>query len=127
VLATGLQTAREAMRERWPDGGERRRAIGAALAAGGPLDPLDPRASVETWLAGNGDRFSALQHFAVAADPDDLTLRQARALALADRIYHAADVPPAILDRARADALRIAGTPPSDLPSGNHVWLEMRR
>ena len=27
----------------------------------------------------------------------------------ADRVFHGADVPPAILDRARADAARIAG------------------
>jgi uroporphyrin-III C-methyltransferase/precorrin-2 dehydrogenase/sirohydrochlorin ferrochelatase len=39
-------------------------------------------------------------------DPDDLTLRQARRLGAADLILHDPDVPPAILNRARADAVR---------------------
>ncbi|MES2337060.1 MAG: siroheme synthase [Pseudomonadota bacterium] len=127
TLASGLQAARDAMRRRWPDGGDRRRAIGAALSAGGPLDPLGPRSSVADWLSGDADASPALQRFAVGDDPEELTLRQARALALADRVYHAADVAPAILDRARADAVRVAGAPPTDLPAGNHVWLEARR
>ena len=50
-------------------------------------------------------------------DPDDLTLAQARWLAQADRVTHRADVPAAILDRARADADRIAcDAPPTGLP-----------
>ncbi len=40
-------------------------------------------------------------------DPDDLTLRAARLLGEADRIIHDTQVPPAILARARADAVRI--------------------
>ena len=39
-------------------------------------------------------------------DPEDLTLRQARWLGEADAIYHGADIAPAILARARADATR---------------------
>ncbi|THD38413.1 MAG: siroheme synthase [Sphingomonas sp.] len=61
-------------------------------------------------------------------DPDDLTLRQARALAQADRLLHAPDVPPAILDRARADAVRIVSpAPPVDACDGLTVYLEMAR
>lgn len=127
ALAPALHVAKDAIRARWPDGSARRRAIGAALAEGGPLDPLAPRADVAEWLAGKDVQVPTLQHFTVTDDPDDLTLRQARALALADRIYRAADVSSAILDRARADALRIAGAPPDDLPAGNIVWLERRR
>ena len=60
-------------------------------------------------------------------DPDDLTLRQARALAQADRVVHSPAMPAAILDRARADAARIAqATPPTDAAPGLTVWLEMR-
>lgn len=125
-LATALQGAREAVRARWPDGAGRRRAIGAALAPGGALDPLAPQMTVEGWLAADATPPGALQRFVVPTDPDALTLRQARALALADTVWHAADVPAAILDRARADAVRIAGTPPEVLPKGNHVWLDMR-
>ena len=59
-------------------------------------------------------------------DPDDLTLREARALAQADRLFHAPDVPAAILDRARADAARIpCARAPADPGGGLSVWLEM--
>ena len=55
--------------------------------------------------------------------PDDLTLRQARLLASADRVFHAADVPRAILDRARADAARIGGEPTGE--PGLSIRLDM--
>lgn len=126
-LAAALHQARDAMRRRWPDSGDRRRAVGAALGESGPLDPLAPRMGVDAWLAADTNPSGTLQRFAVAADPDELTLRQARALALADTVHHAPDVPPTILDRARADAIRIAGAPPAELSRGNHVWLELRR
>ena len=126
TLATDLRAARTAMRRRWADGGDRRRAIGAALSPGGALDPLGPTPDVAVWLASDSVGPGALQHFTVGDDPEDLTLRQARALALADRVYHGDGVSPAVLDRARADAVRIAGAPPADLPPGNHVWLEPR-
>ena len=59
-------------------------------------------------------------------DPDDLTLRQARALANADRLYHAPDAPLAILNRARADAPRIAcAAPPAALEPGLSVDVRM--
>ena len=62
----------------------------------------------------------------ISPDPDELTLRQARALAQADRVFHAADVPAAILDRARADAPRIvsAALPVKPGP-GVTVFVEM--
>ena len=116
ALAGALQAARGAMRARWPDGGERRRALGAALAAGGALDPLaDPAAdAVAIWLASAAAPASRCEKIVLrSADPDDLTLREARLLALADRLYHAPSVPPAILARARADAERIAGRAPA--------------
>ncbi|WP_326523779.1 precorrin-2 dehydrogenase/sirohydrochlorin ferrochelatase family protein [Sphingomonas sp.] len=125
-LVAGLRNARAAIRARWPDSGDRRRAIGAALAEGGPLDPLEQRSDIDSWLASDAPSPPALTRFAAPSDPDDLTLAQARALALADHVYHGGDVAPAILDRARADASRIAGAPPAALPAGNHVWLEGR-
>lgn len=118
VLADALAGARDAMRARWPDGGERRRALGAALA--GPLDPLQTQDgdAVARWLADPevpGDRIETI--LLTSSDPDDLTLRQARWLAQADRVTHRADVPAAILNRARADAERIAcDVPPKGLP-----------
>ncbi|MDV3458408.1 siroheme synthase [Sphingomonas sp. HF-S4] len=126
-LARALQAAKPAMRVRWPELGDRRRAIGAALA--GPLDPLSdqPDDAVERWLADAAAPTASLLHFALASpDPDDLTLRQARALAQADCVYHHPSVPEAILDRARADAVRIAcSQAPADRSGGLAVWLEM--
>ena len=108
ALAEGLYAARAGLRARFPDGAQRRRAIGAALSPGGALDPLAGHTDVAGWLAGAARPAARVEAFVLTStDPDDLTLRQARALAAADRVYHRADVPPAILDRARADAVRI--------------------
>jgi len=75
-------------------------------------------------LRANGFHEIALR----SSDPDDLTLRQARLLARADRVVHTPDVPTAILDRARADAPRIAADgPPADRTEGLTVYLEMAR
>ncbi|KQM61771.1 MULTISPECIES: precorrin-2 dehydrogenase/sirohydrochlorin ferrochelatase family protein [unclassified Sphingomonas] len=119
-LAEGLGAARAALRSRFPEGGDRRRAIGAAIAAGGPLDPLVPHAddAVARWLADVAPVASRVETIRLrSADPDDLTLREARWLGQADRIHHAPHVPAAILDRARADAVRIiAPVPAAPLP-----------
>ena len=125
-LADALKQARDAIHARWPDTGERRRAIGAVLA--GRLDPLvDQRAdAVERWLAAPHAGQTGIIRIALRSpDPDDLTLREARLLAQADRVTHRPDVPAAILTRARADAERIAcEAPPANLP-GLTVDLEM--
>ncbi len=116
-LAEGLGAARAELRKRFPDGGDRRRAIGAAIAAGGPLDPMVAHgdAAVTRWLAGVAPVAGRVETIRLrSADPDDLTLREARWLGQADHIHHTADVPPAILDRARADAVRIMGPVPAD-------------
>lgn len=116
ALAEALHAAREALRARFPDGIARRRALATAMAAGGPLDPLDPLdplaggGDVAGWLAsGTAPDARRVRIVLTSAEPDDLTLWQARALAQADRVVHAADVPAAILDRARADAMRVCG------------------
>jgi len=112
-LATALFAARDPLRARFPDTEVRRRAIGALLAAGGPLDPLaehdDPAAviAVADAAPGRAERIEI-----DSADPEALTLRAARLLGLADRLYIDGAVPDAILDRARADAQRFAGVCP---------------
>lgn len=129
-LATALAAARAAMRARWPDGGDRRRALADGLAAGGAIDPLGPDPDVTGWLANATDAGRTDLHVihAVSSDPDDLTLRDARMLAQADRVYHARNAAAALLDRARADAERIvADGPPVDLLPGVSVYLEMAR
>lgn len=121
-LAQTLAQARAKLRHDHPDAGDRRRAIGALLAPGGALDPLVDHADpvVETGAAPP----ARVERIALtSADPDDLTLRAARLLALADRIYHAPTAPTAILDRARADAVRIAGAVPTLPPPGLSVEL----
>lgn len=117
ALAVALKGARGMMRTRWPDPDTRRRALDAALAEGGALDPLvegDGR-RVERWLDLSDDPAppATVEIVLVSTDPDDLTLREARVLGTADAIVHDRDVPAAILARARADAARIvAGTDP---------------
>ncbi|MCH2486295.1 MAG: siroheme synthase, partial [Erythrobacter sp.] len=110
-LATRLGEAKQAMRERWPDGGERRRALDGALASGGVLDPLAAGSAerVGDWLGGNGSGATTgtVEIVLTGTDPDDLTLRQARLLGTADRVVHASAIPERILIRARADAERI--------------------
>ncbi len=128
-LARALSRARAAVTRRWPDAADRRRALDAALAMGGPLDPLreDAADGIDSWLAGAQDSAgSRMIHLPLdSADPDDLTLRAARLLGEADRIYHDPAVPPAILDRARADAVRIAAAPPGDPGEGLSLWLTL--
>lgn len=119
ALATGLAAARAELRRRWPDPAARRRAIDAALSEGGPLDPFGGTGSIEEWLAGAGPDAAADRLVPIAlasSDPDDLTLRTARLLGQADRVFHRTDVPPAILARARADAPRLACPAPPALP-----------
>jgi uroporphyrin-III C-methyltransferase/precorrin-2 dehydrogenase/sirohydrochlorin ferrochelatase len=147
-LADAMFAARARLRTALPDGAERRRAIGAAFE--GELNPMDSEAAgrADAWLAmiertapetvrpdlvegpldgvdrpstGSGRTEEVSLH---SPDPDDITLRQARWLASADRVFHAPDVPPAILHRARADAPRLAcDAPPRDTPAGFNVWI----
>jgi len=125
-LARALFAARGRLRDLWPDAGARRQAIGKALAPGGAIDPMGFDPDVDVWLAegpetGNSELYLVRL---TSADPDDLTMRDARMLALADRVYHDGSVAPAILDRARADAERIpADGPPERLETGLSLWV----
>lgn len=127
ALATGLSTARAALRTKLPDGGDRRRAIDAALDAGGALDPFGGQQDVAGWLAAVAADAVANTEVIVlrSPNPDDLTLKQARLFGQADRVYHAPDVPPAILDRARADAVRTVGPAPAEIQSGLTLIVRM--
>ncbi|PEQ12992.1 siroheme synthase [Novosphingobium sp. PC22D] len=109
-LAEALHAARTRLRARWPDAGDRRRALDAALGEGGALDPLSERSAtrVESWVetADTGGTGTLVEIVLRSEDPEDLTLREARLLGSADRIVHEPDVPLAVLHRARADARR---------------------
>ena len=129
-IAEGLSQLRGEMRRRWPDGGDRRRAIDAALAEGGALDPFADHGKgvVDRWLveAGEPPAGQLVVVQLASGDPDDLTLRVARLLGRADALWHRGNVPDAILNRARADAERhVADALPSPPASGLAVWLEL--
>ena len=127
-LAHALLAARARLRQHWPEGAARRNALDAALAEGGALDPLREggAARVDAWLAqapiaaGAGGPVELL---ITSDDPDDLTLRQARLLGLADAVMFSPAVPSAILDRARADAVRLPLGAQGPLPAGLVVIL----
>lgn len=122
ALAAGLGAARAGLRRRFPDAGERRRALDAALGEGGPLDILRDGAAerVDAWLAAARTDTGGLVEIVLRGpDPEDLTLREARLLGSADVLAHEPGVAPAILDRARADAVRVplaSGEAPPDRP-----------
>ena len=111
-LAQGLADARDAIRSRWPDGTDRRRALDEALGQGGPLDPLDGEAAgrIGEWLdtAASPAGARSITLTIASDDPEDLTLRQARLLGQADAVLFEDGIAPEVLDRARADALRLA-------------------
>lgn len=129
ALAARLAALRQAIRAKWPDPAERRRALDAALTTGGPLDPLADGAAgrVETWLADEPAPLAgAPQQIELASgDPDDLTMRQARLLGSADVILFDPAVPAALLDRARADAQRLPLPHPGPPPAGLVVILRL--
>jgi len=126
-LAEALHAAREKLRARWPEAADRRRALDAALEEGGVLDPLkeDAIACLEPWLADGGDApgLEPVRIVLTSADPDDLTLRQARWLGRADYVLLEPGVPAAILDRARADAVRRELPWGGEMPGGLVVEL----
>jgi uroporphyrin-III C-methyltransferase/precorrin-2 dehydrogenase/sirohydrochlorin ferrochelatase len=126
-LARALHAARERLRVQWPDAAARRRALTAALGQGAPLDPLVANASaVAGWLEQPlGGKAQLVTIRVRSPDPEELTLREARLLGQADRLYASAGVPGVILDRARADAARIFGPPPDVEPDGLWIALEI--
>ncbi len=130
ALAEALGAARAALRSRWPDPKERRVALDTALAPGGVLDPLgdDSAARVTRWLGEATAAPLRVTEFAVSSDdPDDLTLRTARALGSADCVAHEPGVADAILLRARADAARRPIAPGAPAPAYDGAVVVLRR
>lgn len=129
ALADAMHAARSKLRARWPSAADRRLALDAAFAEGGPLDPLkeDAAGNVEQWL---GDAVAPVGSQEIELtirgdDPDDLTLRQARLLGSADAVLFEPSIAAAILDRARADAVRRELPHDGALPAG--LVLLLRR
>ena len=128
-LANAISGARGSIRERWPEGPQRRRALDKGFAAGGLLDPFGNHTpnTVEHWLdvaeEPKGDR--VIEIALLSDNPDDLTLLTARLLGEADHVFHDAEVPATILNRARADAVRHTGAPPLPAPEGLSLFLRL--
>ena len=126
-LADGLGRARDAIRAQYPDASDRRIALDEALSDKGPLDPLDARSAghIDSWLAQSAkvttDR--TVEIHLTSDDPDDLTLRQARLLGMADTILHDPQIAAAVLERARADAVRRAYRVEAETPPGLTIIL----
>ena len=127
-LAQAVRAARQAVAAVHPTPEARRRFWDAQMAPGARLDPLgDPNPqNVAAALYGPPSAPEGLTEIVlISPDPDDLTLRQLRALAQADVVVFDAQVPPAVLDRARRDAARLPVTAaPHELP-GRVVRLRM--
>lgn len=129
ALAEGLGALRDQLKARFPAPGERRRALDSALAAGGVLDPLDPdsAARLAGWAEGAETMAAAPAEFRLrSADPDDLTLREARLLGAADCVAHEPGVPEAVLLRARADATRWPLAPGAAAPQRAGLVVTVR-
>lgn len=129
TLAQRLGDARERLRARFPSADDRRRALDDAMSEGGALDVLDPSAadSVGAWLSSNAERpaIQSAEFILTSDDPEDLTLRQARLLGMAEVVRHDPAVPEAILCRARADAVR--KVLPDEPNAGNGLMITLRR
>jgi uroporphyrin-III C-methyltransferase/precorrin-2 dehydrogenase/sirohydrochlorin ferrochelatase len=134
-LASALNDARPGLRKRWPDPGERRRALDAALGEGGALDPLREGSAdaVDAWLAGTGASAGKVggemlvEVVLASDDPEDLTLRQARLLGSADALFHEPGIAPGLLDRARADAVRRKIAPGTPVPAHPGLTVVLRK
>lgn len=134
ALALALGQARDALRARFPDAGERRRALDAALGAGGPLDVVAEASAgrVTPWLSdarpgqAQSEQGCVVEIALRSDDPEDLTLREARLLGSADVIGFEAGVAPQVLDRARADARRVLVGQSGDLPVETGLAIVLR-
>jgi uroporphyrin-III C-methyltransferase / precorrin-2 dehydrogenase / sirohydrochlorin ferrochelatase len=128
-LAKAVADARDAIRFRWPASADRRRALDEAFADGGALDPFadHDRDAVANWIAKEDKQQPSrlIEIPLLSGNPDDLTLLTARLLGQADHVFHDAGIPPAILNRARADAVRQEGAPPTAAPDGLTLYLRL--
>lgn len=129
ALAAALSQARQALRARFPDAGERRRALDAALGDGGALDVLAEAsaARVGLWLSGaESGQGATIEIVLRSDDPEDLTLREARLLGAADVLAFEDGVSDRILSRSRADAKRVFLEQDDDLPAGSGLVVVLR-
>lgn len=116
LLARAIGEARGAASAAHPGVADRRRLWERALAEGAALDPLaplvDPDAAVAAAIAGGSAAVDEVRVIMVSsADPGELTLNQLAALGRCDALVVEGDVPVAVVDRARRDAVRLERVP----------------
>lgn len=126
-LAIAIGTARAAASKAHPQIADRRRLWERALAENGPLDPFkpleNPQAAVTAAIAGTSAAITETRTITVTSpDPGDLTLNQLALLSRCDALYIERNVPAAIIDRARRDAVRLTSL--ADAPQGLTVILK---
>jgi uroporphyrin-III C-methyltransferase/precorrin-2 dehydrogenase/sirohydrochlorin ferrochelatase len=126
-LAAAIANARTATSAAHPGVSDRRRLWERALAEGGPLDPLrpleNPAAAVAAAIAGASNAVTETRTIPITSpDPGDLTLNQLALLGRCDALYVEGPVPPAIIDRARRDAIRLTSI--AETPEGLTVVLK---
>lgn len=129
-LAEGLNAIRTALKARFPDPADRRRALDAALAQGGVLDPLDEgsAARIGAWLEeAVSDESATVEVLLRSNDPDDLTLREARLLGSADCLVTEPGIPAEVALRARADAVRIDIAKGAPAPAAAGLVVVLRK
>ena len=127
-LAAAIRAARDMVNARHPTPSDRRRLWERALAQFAPLDPFaalaDPAAAVAQVIAGDSGAVPQLATIQItSADPGELTLNQLNLLARCDVLVVEGTVAPAVIDRARRDAMR-ADAVPDPLPPGLTVVLK---
>lgn len=128
-LARAIFDQRRQTAKRHPTPSDRRRLWERALTEGAPLDPLRPladaAAAVAAAIAGESGAAPELVTIRVAStDPGELTLNQLALLGRCDVLVVHGDVPAAVVDRARRDAVR-AEAVPDPLPPGLTVRLTL--
>jgi uroporphyrin-III C-methyltransferase/precorrin-2 dehydrogenase/sirohydrochlorin ferrochelatase len=129
-IAKALHSAREGFKARFPDAGDRRRALDGALAEGGLLDPFRSEGAQDVLAIltdADPGRDGTIEFTVHSDDPDDLTLGQARALGSADFVAFEPGVSPAILHRARADAAQRKVARGAPAPSQPGFGIVIRR
>ena len=116
ALATAIAASRAAASVAHPGIADRRRLWERALAEGSSLDPLRPVANADAAVAavigGGSAAVNEVRTITVAsADPGDLSLNDLAALGRCDVLIVEGDVPAAVVDRARRDAVRLPSVP----------------